>query len=144
MLSTSSLILADDFENALAIWAGQIDKAMAILRLTGSSGSLRAQLFLGRVLQSPPRMRDNARMFKPDVQEALKWFRIASEQGSGEASAAIADLCDGATVSLQIRVMRTSGTIMRRNKVGTNKKSGSAPSSGIDQLTDPFNAKKVR
>ncbi len=79
---------ADDFEGAVRLlWAGQIDKAIAELRAIGQQGDVRAQVMLGRIYCG-------SMIPKADFDEAIKWFRLAASHGSGEASAAIADLLD--------------------------------------------------
>ena len=79
---------ADKLEDALSLlWAGKIEQGMTELRVLGDKGDVRAQLFLGHAYAN-----QNSLVKHPDYQEALKWFRRASSQGSGEGSAGIAEL----------------------------------------------------
>lgn len=57
------------------------EKFIQNLRTLGASGSVGAQLFLGNIYE-----RSNNFLSEPDLSESLKWFRLASAGGSGEAS----------------------------------------------------------
>lgn len=79
---------ADKLDDALGLlWSGKIAQGMVALRSLAKQGDVRAQLFLGHAYNH-----DNSIVEHADYQQAMKWFREASKQGSGEASAGIAEL----------------------------------------------------
>jgi TPR repeat protein len=79
---------ADKLEDALGLlWAGKIQQGTTELRTLAGKGDVRAQLFLGHGYAN-----ENSIVKHPDYQEAMKWFKRASSQGSGEGSAGIAEL----------------------------------------------------
>lgn len=81
---------ADKLEDALSLlWAGKIEQGMTEVRTLAETGDKRAQLFLGHAYAN-----ENSIVRHPDYQEAMKWLKRASSQGSGEASAGIAELCE--------------------------------------------------
>jgi uncharacterized protein len=78
----------DQLEDALGLlWSGKIEQGMAAVRSMAEKGDVRAQLFLGHAYDH-----ENPIIKHPDYQEALKWYKKASSQGSGEGSAGIAEL----------------------------------------------------
>jgi TPR repeat protein len=60
---------------------------MSALRLLAEKGNVKAELFLGHAYAH-----ENPTVKHVDYSEAFKWFKTASSQGSGEGSAAIAEL----------------------------------------------------
>jgi len=79
---------ADQLEDALGLlWSGKIEQGMAAVRSLAEKGDVRAQLFLGHAYDH-----EDSIIKHPDYQEALKWYKKASSQGSGEGSAGIAEL----------------------------------------------------
>jgi Sel1 repeat len=79
---------ADELDDALRLlWSGKVDQGMSALRLLAERGNVKAQLFLGHAYA-----RANPTVKQVDYSEAMKWFKRASSQGSGEGSAAIAEL----------------------------------------------------
>ena len=79
---------ADKLEDALRLlWAGKIEQGMTEVRTLAETGDERAQLFLGHAYAN-----ENSIVRHPDYQEAMKWLKRASSQGSGEGSAGIAEL----------------------------------------------------
>ena len=73
---------ADDYEAALEAWlTGNTEKAVNLLEPLAEDGDPRAQLDLGKVLQSAA-----------DNQQAAEWFSLAADQGSAEARIRLADL----------------------------------------------------
>jgi Sel1 repeat len=89
LLSLSVIPLqADELDNAVRLlWSGKMDQGMSALRLLSEKDNVKAQLFLGHTYA-----RENPIVKQVDYSQAMKWFRRASSQGSGEGSAAIAEL----------------------------------------------------
>jgi hypothetical protein len=86
--SASPPLQADELDDAVRLlWSGKIDQGMSALRLLAEKGNVKAQLFLGRAYAH-----ENPTVEHVDYSEAMKWFKRASGQGSGEGSAAIAEL----------------------------------------------------
>lgn len=69
------------------LWSGKIDQGMSALRSLAKKGNVKAQLLLGRAYSH-----ENSTVKHVDYSEAMKWFKRASGQGSGEGRAAIAEL----------------------------------------------------
>lgn len=79
---------AADLKHAMSLlWAGKIGQGMTELQSLAEKGDVRAQLFLGNAYAQ-----ENSFVKHPDYQKAMKWFQRASSQGSGKASAGIAEL----------------------------------------------------
>lgn len=77
-----------EVERAMALLAnGEYDQFIAALRSSAEMGNVKAQVLLGHTYEH-----ENVAIKKADYSEAMKWFRRASGMGSGEASAAIAEL----------------------------------------------------
>src|SRR5438128_1492833 len=91
----------DKLDDALSLmWSGKIDQGIRAVRLLAEKGDVRAQLFLGQAYAHA-----NAIIKQPDYPEAMKWFKRASQEGSGEGSAAIAELYEqgfGVTKSSEV------------------------------------------
>ena len=89
LLSLSVMpVQADELDDAVRLlWSGKIDQGMSALRLLAEKGNVKAQLFLGHAYGH-----ENPTVKHVDYSEAIKWFKRASRQGSGEGSAAIAEL----------------------------------------------------
>lgn len=85
---TVTPLAAANVEHALGLlWSGKIKQGMAELQTLAEGGDVRAQLFLGNAYA-----RENSIVKHPDYRQAMKWFQRASSQGSGEGSAAVAEL----------------------------------------------------
>lgn len=81
-------LYADEFERAMSLLlSGQREQGISQIRALAEAGDVKAELFLGRMNTHP-----NALTQTPDPKEAMKWLSMASAQGSGEASAEIAEL----------------------------------------------------
>jgi Sel1 repeat len=81
-------VRADKLKDALGLlWSGKIEQGLKAVRSLAEQGDVQAQLFLGRSYSH-----ENSIEKHPDYQESMKWFKRASGQGSGEASAGIAEL----------------------------------------------------
>jgi Sel1 repeat len=79
---------ADELDDAVRLlWSGKIDQGMSAVRALAEKGNVKAQLFLGHGYAH-----ENPIVERVDYSEAMKWFKRASSQGSGEGSAAIAEL----------------------------------------------------
>ena len=79
---------ADQLEDAIRLLGtGKIEQGMTELRSLAEHGNLKAQLFLGHAYDH-----ENSIIKHPDYRVALKWYKEASNQGSGEGSASIAEL----------------------------------------------------
>ena len=89
LLTLSAMPLrADKLDDALGLlWSGKVEQGMNAVRSLAENGDVRAQLFLGRTYAH-----ENSLVRHPDYDQAMKWFTMASRQGSGEASAGIAEL----------------------------------------------------
>jgi Sel1 repeat len=88
LLLTVVPLRADKLEDALSLlWAGKIEQGMTDVRALAEKGDVCAQLFLGHAYANK-----NSIVRHPDYQEAMKWFKRASSQFSGEGSAGIAEL----------------------------------------------------
>src|SRR5258706_4163321 len=89
LLSLSVMPLqADELDDAVRLlWSGKIDQGMSAVRSLAEKGNVKAQLFVGHAYAH-----ENPTVKLVDYSEAIKWFKRASGQGSGEGSAAIAEL----------------------------------------------------
>lgn len=77
-----------EVEDAIRLLAtGGSDQFISALHALAEKGNVEAQLFLGGAYKG-----GNDLIKEPDYSEAMKWYRRASAQGSGEASAAVAEL----------------------------------------------------
>lgn len=81
-------VRADKLDDALGLlWSGKTEQGMSAVQSLAEGGDVRAQLFLGHAYAH-----ENAFVKHPNYREAMKWFKRASSQGSGEGSAAVAEL----------------------------------------------------
>lgn len=88
LLFTTIPLRAADVERAMGLlWSGKIKQGMAELQMLAGKGDVRAQLFMGHAYSH-----ENSIVQHPDYQQAMKWFKQASSQGSGEGSAGVAEL----------------------------------------------------
>ena len=86
LLVAAATARPDDFDEAIRLLAtGQTLQGITALRAVAGKGDLRAQRFLGKILLG-------TKLNQPDYPEALKWLRLASEQGSGEAAWLVGDM----------------------------------------------------
>jgi Sel1 repeat len=86
--SASPPLQADGLDDAVRLLSsGKIDQGMRALRSMAEKGNVKAQLFLGHAYAN-----ENPIVKPVDYSEAMKWFKRASSQGSGEGSAAVAEL----------------------------------------------------
>ncbi len=86
------LLRSDELVDAMRrLGGGDASAGIAALQRLGESGNVQAQLILGGLYQHPrPTTKDV--IPEPNFGEAMKWFLRASLQGSGQASAAIAEM----------------------------------------------------
>lgn len=88
LLCFASCWCADDFANAMRLIAsGKTAEGMAAMEQLAEAGNVDAALLLGRAYSHP-----NATVKEPDYQRAMKWLSVASDKGSGEATALIAEM----------------------------------------------------
>ena len=79
---------ADELDDATRLlWSGKINQAVIAIRSLAEKGNVKAQLLLGHAYDH-----ENPMVKRVDYSEAMKWFKRASSQGSGEGSAAVAEL----------------------------------------------------
>lgn len=79
---------ADELDDAVRLlWSGKTDQGLSAIRSMAEKSNVKAQLFLGHGYAQ-----ESAIARQADYSEAMKWFKRASTQGSGEGSAAVAEL----------------------------------------------------
>ena len=99
ILFSTAVAFADELEDAMRlIMSGDISRGIAALTALAEKGNVQAQLFLGHGYQHA-----NPVIKEPDAAVAMRWFLRASGEGSGEASARIADMyASGAGVTKSV------------------------------------------